>query len=290
MQPILTANGTTQAGTAGGAEGAMLPLDAQRAVTFKDGKFPYTFYFSRITQRDWERYFEGITYTSHHEGKAQVTVLELDLPGIELVERKLERVEGYEPGPASTSHASTSHGVPAPPFTATPGWQSRLLPRHTRPAAWLLRAVSPSSAEDERPIDPFCAEVRLDAAWGMSAPGRMASYKGLVHRFSPPTLEHKRSFYFAGSVTRVVGGSRHGKTIHSLRHKLLLALYDELILAVEGYSVAGQPLLDPPQIRREMDAYHKVKAVELLFVAPASAAMGQDQGEDQDEGEEGGGL
>jgi hypothetical protein len=76
----------------------------------------------------------------------------------------------------------------------------------------------------------------------------------------------------SGSISRVVGGSRNGTTIHSLRNKVMLDLYDQLIQSVEGYGIAGKALESPEQIRREMDGYHKVQAVAQLFVAEPDAA------------------
>jgi hypothetical protein len=48
----------------------------------------------------------------------------------------------------------------------------------------------------------------------------------------------------------------------------LLNLYDELIEAVEGYSVSGGvPLIGRERIGREMDAFHKLAALHALFDA-----------------------
>ena len=51
---------------------------------------------------------------------------------------------------------------------------------------------------------------------------------------------------------------------------MLVDFYDQLIASVEGYTLRGQPLASADQIRAEMDAAHKVIAVEQLFAAPTS--------------------
>ncbi|HLJ89576.1 MAG TPA: hypothetical protein VKZ53_22390 [Candidatus Angelobacter sp.] len=244
------------------SDGALLPLDGERAVSFIDGKFPYTFYFSRLTQGDWQTYFEGVVYTTQNQRESQLTVLDMENPGIDLVQQKLIRVEGYRGD-----------------FASKPGWQAKIMPRHLRPAAWLLRFVGPCDGfGEDRPFDPECIEVGLTAAWGITEPGKMSGYEGLIHRFAPVTAEHRRKFYRASSESRVVGGSRNGKTIHALRHRLLFSFYDELILSVDGYKVRDQPLTDLNDIRNDMDGFHKVKAVELLF-AGASKSADAGQGE-----------
>jgi hypothetical protein len=48
---------------------------------------------------------------------------------------------------------------------------------------------------------------------------------------------------------------------------VLAHLYDDLIVSVDGYSSGGCELgSDREAIKREMDTYHKVAAVENLFV------------------------
>ncbi len=241
----------------------LLMLDEPRVIALVDGKFTYTFKFSRILQSDWEKYFSGIRFTSRNVDKAEETVLDLETAGIELFESKLQSVKGYRGD-----------------FTSRPGWQSKILPRHANVVSWTLRAVVPSERESDQPFDPERIEVLLDAVWSVTNPGaETTQFQGLIHRFSAPTAEHKRRFYRAGSTSRVVGGSRNGTTEHALRHRVLFELYDLLILEVEGYGVSGRPLQDAAEIRREMDGYHKVKAVEQLFVGIRSANAQAQPGE-----------
>jgi hypothetical protein len=98
---------------------------------------------------------------------------------------------------------------------------------------------------------------------------RNAKFGGLVHRFNPPTAEHKRKYNRAISQTRVIGDARSGTTVFQGRQRLLVEFYDQLIASVEGYALRGQPLASPEQIRAEMDAVHKIVAVQQLFASPA---------------------
>jgi hypothetical protein len=57
-------------------------------------------------------------------------------------------------------------------------------------------------------------------------------------------------------------------TVYANKAPLLAKIYDELIVAVEGYAVGGQPLEGAERIRKEMDMFHKVGAVTQLFEIP----------------------
>jgi hypothetical protein len=64
-----------------------------------------------------------------------------------------------------------------------------------------------------------------------------------------------------------VRGSKTRKTIIPTNLKEICALYDELIVSTEGYSIGGTATGDT---RKEMDAIHKKVVVMGLF-APAFA-------------------
>jgi hypothetical protein len=246
---------------------ALLPLDEPRVIAIQDGKFTYTFHFARISQADWSQYFNKIIFKTRNDGTKQVTMIEMDVAGIELFESTLQRVEGYSGD-----------------FATRQGWQAKIPPRHAQKVAELLRLAGPSQEQGDA-CDPENVEVQLDALWSQAKPGEMTLYKGLVHRFAPPSVEQKRRYYNAGSQSIVVGGSRNGTTIYGKRHQALLDIYDELIVDVDGYSVGGTPLghgLDVPRaqavkqiIVREMDAFHKFMAAQQLFapLAPAGEAV-----------------
>lgn len=234
-------------------QNVLLPLDQPRVIAIRDGKFVYRFTFNRITDGDWRRYFDGIYFASRNEGKSQVTTLDMETPGVEMVEAKLAKVEGY------TRVLSTADDF------------KRVLPRHSNQVAWLLRMVTPSRDESDKPFDPEAIEARIDALWSQTEPGETVTlFKGLAHRFAVPSVEHKRRFYRAGAASKVVGGSRNGTTVYAGRHGVLIDLYDQLILGVDGYSVGGRALQSPDEIKREMDTYHKTIAVQQLFNSGSS--------------------
>lgn len=236
---------------------ALLPLDEPRVIAIRDGKFTYRFHFSRITQADWEKYFQGIYFTSRYEGKAQVTTLDLDTAGIELFESKLVKAEGY-----------------AGDFDTRPGWQKKIPPRHSAPVAWVLRWVQAADLPADRPFDPEVIEVSLDAVWSQAEPASdPVIYKGLLHRFTPPTVEHQRRYFRAKTSSRIVGGSRNGTTVYASTHKTLLELYDQLVISAEGYGISGRALNGADEVRREMDAYHKTQAVTQLFSGSAAESQ-----------------
>jgi hypothetical protein len=227
---------------------SLLMLDESRVIAVRDGKTNYTFHFRRILQSDWERYFSGLYVASSTEGRTQTNTTDLNSAGIELFESTLARAEGYK-----------NEMTRREDFWKIP-------PRHSILVSWLLRSVCPSTVEDDTPLDCDSVEARIDAVWSQTRPGdETTMYKGLVHRFTPISVEQKKRFMRRGAINKVVGGSRNGTTIYSIKNKLMLELYDQLIQSVEGYGVAGKPLEGVEQIRREMDAYHKSEAVAQLF-------------------------
>jgi hypothetical protein len=242
-------------------DGALLNLDGRRVVSLIDRGHTYTFHMGRITHADWAEYFDGIVHSRRNDGNGVMELLDLETPGILLVEKKLETTEGYRGN-----------------FMESPGWQTKIPPRHSRPVAWVLRTVANSEIpRDERSFDPNSVEVLLDAAWGTCGPGNNVLYKGLVHRFHPLSVQQKRRFYRATSMSRLVGGSRNGTTIYGNRNRSLVDIYDELIQEVEGYAVNGTPLGNSvDSIKKEMDLYHKVEAAQQLF----SASLQESQQED----------
>ena len=233
---------------------SLLMLDEPRIIPIREGKRDYAFYFRRIMQSDWERYFSGLYMASRNDGTAQLNTTDFNSAGMELFESTVTKVAGY-------SRELT-----------TPADVKKVLPRHMVPVAGLLRSVFISETEDDAPLDCDSIEARIDAHWSQTVnplpgqPGQVTQYKGLVHRFTPPTIEQKKRYMRGGAISRVLVGPLKGSTsVYSLRNKLLLELYDQLIISVDGYGVAGKPLEGVEQVRREMDGYHKAEAVAQLF-------------------------
>jgi hypothetical protein len=249
---------------------ALLPLDSPRVISIRDGKFTYTFHFARITQADWELYFNSIYWTSKNDGASQVQTFDVDTPGIELFERKLIKAEGYAGAELKKEDF----------------W--KIPPRHSSPVAWLLRTCAVADEGEDQPFNPELVEVRLNALWSV-LPGDTSPtmFKGLVHRFAPPSPEQKKRVYRAGAMSKIVGGSRSGTTVHGSRHKILMELYDQLIQSVDGYSCGDTAFggvstafgSDRAAIIREMDALHKFTAAQQLFLGGASTASAETEAE-----------
>jgi hypothetical protein len=137
---------------------AVLELDGERTVTFRDRGHAYTYTFSRIGSGDWLRYFEGVAITSRREGKnGVVETMDLESAGVDLVESKVVKAEGY-----------------AGDFMSDPKWKQCLPFGHVRAAAQLLRDGNISLADDSQPLNPLKVEVAIDAKWNVSKPRRNA--------------------------------------------------------------------------------------------------------------------
>lgn len=235
---------------------AQLGLAGNRVVSFKDRGQAFTYIFRRIQACDWQQFFAGIVVESERLGKQRVDRIDHRNASLALLDASLSSVEGYK---------TRGQGS----LCDWPNWKDRLPYGHRIQAATLLQEVRVSEATREFILDPDTDEVSLTAAWGSAAPGSMIRFDGLLHRFRPPSAEDQRRFNRASSEARVVGGGRSGRTIYPGKQQLLAALYDQLVIGVEGYAVEGEPLsTNVEMIRREMDALHKVAAVQELFVTP----------------------
>ena len=152
--------------------------------------------------------------------------------------------------------------------SSTEDWRALIPLAHKEAAVSSLTLVAPSTAayltnnDSTNSFFPLLADERgivLEAARA----GR--AYPRLVHRFHPPSVENERSYRRLLSETLLVRGSRAPRTLLPARLPGLVRLYDQLILAVEGYSVAGQTPASSLQLIQHMDAWHKRVAVQALF-------------------------
>jgi hypothetical protein len=114
----------------------------------------------------------------------------------------------------------------------------------------------------EGPVDPMHIEVSIDATWGTTL------FRGLVHKFLPPSLDHERRFNRAASEIIIVGGTKKPKNLLPARHPMLVELYDELIVGVDGYSLKGAAITEKKDVVEAMDGYHKYVAARELFASP----------------------
>ena len=228
----------------------LLQLDIERAITFRSGENVYRHVFRRIGSIDWERFFNKIeAEIENGEGGSVTRIVSAENATLWLYSHCVLRAEGYR----------VSDGRK---LEELPQWRERIPPGHRLKAANLLMQVNPCAAEDL--IEAEGETVTLDAVWS-EKDGGMAKYSGLVHRFATPTNEHRHRLARARARAKVTGGSRSGRTVIPSAQPVLAALYDELILGVEGYAVSQHPISGREEIAREMDAYHKVIAAGAIF-------------------------
>ncbi|HEX4039076.1 MAG TPA: hypothetical protein VHX37_13530 [Acidobacteriaceae bacterium] len=225
----------------------LLPLDAPRSIALRVNQKLLTWHFRRVTQPDWQKFFDGIVNRTLRHNGVEERVFESDTALLELVDRTLSSVHGYD-------------------FDATAAdWKAALPIQHKVTVGVVLRAVACETAVDDLVLGPHI-DVRLTSSWSMEKQtGRMTTYSGLVHRFRHPSIEQMREFNFETSRTRILGTGQDGVTVYPNRQSVAMRLYDQLIDSVEGYAAKGEPLTGIEAIRSEMDAMHKATAAMQLF-------------------------
>jgi hypothetical protein len=233
----------------------LLPLDAaERVSMFKIRETGATrrHVFNPITRADVDAYFSSMTIaTERKSGNSTEYHIDMRTNILKLYERAIKRVEGY----------SLTDGRDV---MALPNWKDRVPGAHRVRAAEILMKVTQSESSADLGIDPEAEFVSLDAFWSAGDCG-MFHYCGLIHRFSPPTIEHWRKLNNHSTRTTAVGGSKSQRTIYPKLNGISLELYDELILSAEGYSVGGQPVSGREQCVSRMDCFHKIAAISVLF-------------------------
>lgn len=229
-------------------ENVLLPLDLQeRVVCWKNTEGQIRRHaFRRLNQQDWEGYFSRIVAESDRDSRT----IDINSAAFWLYAHSAQWADGYQ----------VKGGAE---LRSLPHWQDRLPAGHRLRAISLLREVKASGSGDV--IEAECQTVSLACLWDGNADGSMNAFSGLLHRFANPTADHQMRYSRETSRTLVIGGSRDGRTRYAGSQKILVKLYDELIQAVEGYSLNGVPLEGEANIRQHMDAAHKIAAVGVLF-------------------------
>jgi hypothetical protein len=233
----------------------LLPLDIpERVITFKTKETGarHRHVFNPITRAAVDAYFSATVIASERKSGNS---MELHIDGstnvLKLYERAIKRVEGY---PLTDGRD----------VMALPNWKDRVPGIHRIRATEILMKVTQSESSAEFCIDPEAELISLDAFWSAGDCG-MFHYRGLIHRFSPPTIEHWRKLNNHSTRTTAVGGSKSQRTIYPKLNGIFIELYDELILSATGYSFGGQPLAGREQCVSHMDCFHKICAVSILF-------------------------
>jgi hypothetical protein len=238
-----------------------IELNAPRVIVIEDRGKQYTFTVGRIVKKQWLTYFEGILSTSENQNGKRTDSFDSSSARIELVERNLISAEGY----------ALPEGVTS--IDQVPDWKTQLPLSHRMGVANALIQVSAADPSDDDPIRLGQETVFLDAVWA-GTDRVMRKFCGLRHDFKTPTSEQQRRLSRDSSRSCVVGGSRNGKTMWLGAQPTLAALYDELIVSVEGYAVDGKTP-DREAIVEYMDTYHKVAAVDWLFAPAAPKVEGE---------------
>jgi hypothetical protein len=227
------------------APAPVLELTEGRVIAMRFGVHEYIWHFRRILRGDWERFFRSFDTESVMIQGEETETFEVESGTIDLARSCVFEVEGYN----------------KPDF----GDFRPMLPLgHLKAFGQVLRDVRVSPPSEDAPIAlRELSEISLACIWtGQS------KWTGLVHRFNPPTLVQQRKFNRACGTYRVLGNDRGNRTIFPARQALMMDFYDELIVSVdESYRAHGDMLLDRENIVREMDASHKVAAIQGLLNA-----------------------
>ena len=228
----------------------LIDLARPRTVVIRQGGKPFSFEIAPIPASTWFKYFDGIVSTAERDRDQIRQNTDTSSAGLELVEAVL----------------------PSPALENVP------LAHRLAVANVLTSAHAPADAQQEALDFAGGDAVLLHAIWSVGDSGAMRRHKDLLHVFKTPTFEQNRRYRRDDSRGQVVSGSRKGMTIYHGAQRTLAALYDELILSVGGYELAGESLTNSIEaITRHMDTYHKVAAVVQLF-APAEVEIEEEEG------------
>jgi hypothetical protein len=242
----------------------LLDLAAPIRVEFRHRGIPLVHILNRPTQRDWLAYAKGVSTTYEFAGEgihAEISG-ELEAQG-KLWRGSIRSVEGYV-GADGRPIAEIYPDV----------WREKIPASHIELAVRALAAVRLKTAEDPALTNPVAFILDLESqAVELEMDG--VAHGPLVHHFRIPTLNEYNKFKRLMADSRLVGGTRHLKTIMFSRLPGLVKLYDELIISVEGYQ---------PPVPDFMDAIHKQVAVQGLFEPPTEqSADGSRQSAENEE-------
>lgn len=233
----------------------LLPLDlAERIVVLRVGESGSLrrHVFRRLERADVDIFYSALMMARQRRGQTVEDEVDVGSAELKLYERTIVKVEGY----------GLSDGRD---LMELPNWKDRIPGGQRIRAVDLLMKVTKSTASGEELLDPECDVVSLDACW-TEKEGSMSWYRGLIHRFTPPTVLHWKKFNVYRTRSVAIPGSRgHVRTDYPKMDGLLGDLYDELIVSVDGYSFGGSALTDRMTIVAQMNRFHKISAVSALF-------------------------
>lgn len=231
----------------------VVELAAERQIALRDQGVLYRFTTQPISSDRWQKFFEQGATSTETRGNIKTVGDEMEAALVSLATDALLSATGYK----------TAAGAP---LAGIEGWRD-LIPRAHRLRVGRVLAYADAGASEEAISIGGGRPVALEVLWTANKDGLMER-QTVVHRFSEPSFEHERKYRRAAASSVVVGGSRNGKTIWMGAQKALMAIYDELITGVDGYSYNGEELGTPARIAQYMDAYHKCAAAVQLFAEP----------------------
>jgi len=250
-----------------------LDLSAPIRIEFKHRGIPLAHILNRPSQRDWLNYAKGVSTTYEFAGEgihAEISG-ELEAQG-KLWRASIRAVEGYA-GADGRAIAEVYPDV----------WREKIPASHIELAVRALAGVRLKTAEDPALTNPVAFILDLESqAVELEMDG--VAHAPLMHHFRIPTLNEYNKFKRLMADSRLVGGTRHLKTIMFSRLPGLFGLYRELIQQVEGYTFEGRPLVTKQEIVQSMDGIHMQTATMALFEPPIEAVPVSDQ--PSSEGEE----
>jgi hypothetical protein len=235
----------------GSRSSGLLPLDAPERVIcmrYPDGHI-YRHVFRRITAADWKLFFGRMK--AEVTGGGRLKVVGAHVSSLRLYSDTIRRAEGYEMRNGRRPEEQQS-------------WPNCIPRDHRLKVTNLLaNAVSPAKENAVR-TDAGRVSVHVDAVWSEGDPGAMMGYFGLIHRFRPPTAEHRQRLIDVGKTAATASANPREATLPS-SYAMYAALYDELVEEVDGYSIGGVALASREQIVREMEGCHKMASVREIF-------------------------
>jgi hypothetical protein len=235
-------------------EDQLLPLDLpERVIRIKNKETGAIrrHFFNRVTRADVDAYFSWMTVTTEKAGKSTDFTIDHRTAPLKLYVRMVKRAEGYKQ-------------VNGEDLTTAPDWKNLVPKSDVLRVMNTLTNATQTEKDFDAGIDPEAEVISLDCFWTEDSTG-MRHYRGLLHRFKPPSLAHWHKFNNTSTKTRALAGSRSQKTEYPKLNRVLIELYDELVVSVGGYSVGAQPVASREQCISEMDCFHKIAAVSAVF-------------------------
>lgn len=233
---------------------ALLDLSApERIVKLRSGEHRYIHIFNPPTADDWLQFEQRARPTQIFRGEEVETHTGLREAALALWEKRIKRVEGYGDSGLriQDSSLSTEHRIQA--------------------VLGLDRVeINAESAVEGATEDTETKVVVLQAWWN----GQL--FPTLIHRFKRPLVEHELRFSEATARSSIVlpRGVKRAKDAAIESRKLpslptLVALYDELVVGMEGYAAGQSPIGNRQSAIEMMDVPHKSAAVRGLFAVEA---------------------